>query len=196
MPPYDVRRPSAAGAPGVTAAYPRLMRGTGPPNPTGDRHWRGSARFATGCALAFAAMTLLLDWDAGTLTPPRALLWLTLSAALFAVLLPPSVTAGPGWLAVRGPLRRRAVRTDALVSVRQYGGVSSHLVLRDALGNRLELDSRVLVVNPLLWHELDTGVRRSVAHGTLREGTDILRQLGHEIDDETARSVLRASGIS
>ncbi|WP_030610043.1 hypothetical protein [Streptomyces fulvoviolaceus] len=172
------------------------MRGTGPPNPTGDRHWRGSARFATGCALTFAALTLLLDWDAGTLTPPRTLLWLALSAALFAVLLPPKVTAGPGWLAVRSPLRRRTIRTDALVAVRQYDGISSHLVLRDAFGDRLELDSRVLVANPLLWHEVDTGVRRSVALGTLRQGTDVLRRLGHEIDDETARSALRASGIS
>lgn len=166
------------GAPAVTATYRRLMQRTGPPNPTGDRHWRGSARFATGCALTFAALTLLLDWDAGTLTAPRALLWFTLSTALLAVLLPPSVTAGHGWLAVRGPVRRRTVRTDALVAVRRYDGISSHLVLRDTFGTRLELDSRVLVANPLLWHELDTGVRRSVAHGTLREGTDVLRRLG------------------
>ena len=38
-------------------------------------------------------MTTLVDWDAGTLTPARALLWLALSAALFGVLLPPRVTA-------------------------------------------------------------------------------------------------------
>ncbi|MGW3121907.1 hypothetical protein ACWDBW_33015 [Streptomyces sp. NPDC001107] len=172
------------------------MRRVGPPNPAGDRHWRGSARLAACCALVFCAMTMLVDWDAETLTPLRALLWLTLSAAVFAVLLPPRVTAGPGWLAVRGLGRRRAIRTDALVAVRQFSGASSHLVLRDADGHRLELDPRVLIADPLVWHELDTGMHRSLERGTLRQGTDVLRALGHRIDDETAQAVLRASGLS
>jgi hypothetical protein len=141
-------------------------------------------------------MTMLVDWDADTLTAPRALLWLVLSAAVFTVLLPPRVTAGPGWLAARGPLGRRTVRTDALIAVRQYSGASSHLVLRDAHGGRLELDPRVLMADPLLWHELDTGVRRSIERGTLRQGTEVLRRLGHRIDDETALAVLRESGLS
>lgn len=172
------------------------MRGSTPPAPAGDRHWRGSARFAVSCALTFCAMALSVDWDAGTLAPSRALLWLALSTALFTILLPHRVTAGPGWLAVRGPVRRRMIRTDALTGVRQYDGVTSHLVLRDVYGHRLELDPRVLAANPVLWHELDTGVRRSLERGTLREGTDILERLGHQIDDTTAQAVLRASGIS
>ncbi|MFF4253450.1 hypothetical protein ACFY1L_19805 [Streptomyces sp. NPDC001663] len=172
------------------------MRGSRPTDRVGDRHWSGGVRLAACCALVFCAMTMLVDWDAETLTPARALLWLTLSAAVFTVLLPPRVTAGPGWLAVSGPLRRRVVRTDALVCVRQFSGASSHLVLRDAEGNRLELDPRVLVADPLLWHELDTGVRRSVERSTLRQGTDVLSRLGHRIDDETARAVLRESGIT
>ena len=172
------------------------MRPSARPSPADDRHWRGSARLATGCALTFAVMAVLVDWDADTLTPPRALLWLALSTAVLTVLLPHRVSAGPGWLAVRGPVRRRRVRTDALVVVGQYGDVATRLVLRDAFGNRLELDPRVLVANPLIWHELDTGVRRSLERGTLRQGTDVLRQLGRLIDDETALSVLRASGIS
>ncbi|MEW2396163.1 hypothetical protein [Streptomyces sp. NPDC046862] len=172
------------------------MRPSGPPSPAGDRHWRGSARLAVACALVFCALTFLVDWDAGTLTAPRALLWLALSAAVLAVLLPQRVTAGHGWLLVRGPLRRRAVRTDALVSVRQYDGVTAHLVLRDVHGHRLELDPRVLAANPLLWHELDTGVRRSLEQGTLIQGTDVLHRLGEQIDGETAREVLRASGLS
>jgi hypothetical protein len=88
------------------------------------------------------------------------------------------------------------VRTDALIAVRQYSGASSHLVLRDAHGGRLELDPRVLMADPLLWHELDTGVRRSIERGTLRQGTEVLRRLGHRIDDETALAVLRESGLS
>ncbi|MEU1515001.1 hypothetical protein ABZ490_23115 [Streptomyces sp. NPDC005811] len=172
------------------------MRRSGPRDPADDRHWSGSARFAMGCALVFCAMTMVVDWDAGSLTPVRALLWAALSTAMCAVLLPPRVSAGPGWLAVRTPWRRRMVRTDALVAVRQYDGASAHLVLRDTQGNRLELDPRVLAANPLIWHELDTGVRHSVERGTLRQGAEVLERLGHRIDDETAEAVLRLSGLS
>ncbi|MGW7406601.1 hypothetical protein ACWGI9_23220 [Streptomyces sp. NPDC054833] len=172
------------------------MQRSGPAGSAGDRHWRGSARLAVSCALAFCAMSILVDWDAGSLTPLRALLWVTLSAAVCAVLLPPRVTAGPGWLAVRAPWRRRVIHTDALTAVRQYDGVSSHLVLRDVHGHSLELDPRTLAANPLLWHELDTGVRRSLEGGTLRLGADVMARLGQHIDDETLQAVLRASGLS
>ncbi|MEU4084987.1 hypothetical protein [Streptomyces aureus] len=171
------------------------MERSGTVGSAGDRNWSGGARLAVTCAVLFCAMALLVDWDAGSLTSLRALLWLTVSAAVGIVLLPPRVSAGPGWLAVRTPWRRRFVRTDALTSVRQYDGVSSHLVLRDVNGHRLELDPRVLTANPLIWHELDTGVRRSVECGTLRQGAELLDRLGHRIDDETARAVLRASGL-
>ncbi|MCX4641627.1 MULTISPECIES: hypothetical protein [unclassified Streptomyces] len=171
------------------------MKRSGPRDTGDDRHWRGNARFALGCALVVCGMALLIDWDAGTLTTLRAGMWLTLTATVFAVLLPPRITAGDGWLAVHGLARRRRVRTDALVSVRQYGGVTAHLVLRDAYGHWLELDPRVLVANPLLWHELDTGAHRSRERGTLRHGSDVLRQLSEQIDDRTAREVLSASGL-
>ncbi|MGW4562735.1 hypothetical protein ACWEN3_10105 [Streptomyces sp. NPDC004561] len=45
-----------------------------------------------------------------------------------------------------------------------------------------------------LWHELGTGVRRSLERGTLCHGAEVLERLGHHIDDETAQAVLRASG--
>jgi len=172
------------------------MRHNKPVVQAGDRHWRGSARLAVSCALLFCVMSLLVDLDAGTLNPLRALLWITMSAAVCVVLLPQRVSAGPGWLAVRTPWRRRLVHTDALAAVRQYEGVSSHLVLRDVHGHSLELDPRVLAANPLLWHELDTGVRRSLERGTLRHGADVLDRMGRRIDDETAQAVLRESGLS
>ncbi|MET7381315.1 hypothetical protein ABZT08_21240 [Streptomyces sp. NPDC005526] len=169
---------------------------SGPAALAGDRHWRGSARLAVSCSLLFCALSLLIDWDAGTLTPLRILLWVSLAAAVFAVMLPQRVSAGPGWLAVRALGRRRVIRTDMLTSVRQYDGVSSHLVLRDIEGHRLELDPRILTANPFLWHELDTGVRRSLDRGTLRQGADVLERLGHRIDDEILREVLKVSGLS
>ncbi|MEU6377426.1 hypothetical protein [Streptomyces sp. NPDC046909] len=172
------------------------MRPSAPNPPAGDRHWHSSARLATTCALTFATLTLTIDWDAGTLTTPRTFLWLTLSTAVFAVLLPPRVTAGKGWLTSQTLTATHRVRTDALVSIRQYGDVASRLILRDAMGNRLELDPRTLLANPLLWHELDTGARHSLEQGTLHEGKDVLRRLTHEIDDEAALAVLRTSGLS
>ncbi|WP_093904137.1 hypothetical protein [Streptomyces sp. cf386] len=172
------------------------MHGSRPrPAPTGDRHWPGGARFAMGCTLTFFGMALLVDWDGHTLTPARTLLWLAMTAVLFTILLPQRVTAGPGWLAVRGLVRRQQIRTDALVAVHLYGDLSAHLILRDTDGHRLELDPRTLIANPLLWHELDSGVQRSRERGTLQEGTDALERLRHQIDDATARAVLRASGI-
>ncbi|MER5599131.1 hypothetical protein [Streptomyces sp. NPDC002265] len=163
--------------------------------PDGDRRWHAGVRYAVGCALVMCGLSLLLDWGAGTLTPARALLWPALSAVLLLALLPQRVTAGRGWLAVRGPVRGHLVRTDALTDVRQCPGVSARLVLRDAFGHRVELDPRVLAANPLLWHDLDTGARRSLERGTLREGAEVLARLGREIDDETARAVLGRSGI-
>ncbi|MCX5424787.1 transposase [Streptomyces sp. NBC_00078] len=155
-----------------------------------------ATRLAVGCALVFCAMSVLVDWDAGSLTPLRTVLWVTLSAGLCAVLLPARVTAGSGWLAARAPWRRRVIHTDALTSVRQFDGISSHLVLQDVHGHRLELDPRILAANPLLWHELDTGVRRSLERGTLRLGADLMERLGQHIDAETVEAVLRASGLS
>ncbi|MER6627531.1 hypothetical protein ABT301_04695 [Streptomyces sp. NPDC000987] len=173
------------------------MRRSGPSSGTvGDRHWRGSARLAGSCALTFCGLSLLVDWGSGSLTPPRVLLWVSLSLAVAAVLLPQRVSAGPGWLAARTPWHRYVVRTDALAAVRQREGACSLLVLRDVYGHRLELDPRILAANPLLWHEFDTGVRRSLERGTLRAGADLLDRLGHRIDEESARAVFRASGLS
>jgi hypothetical protein len=161
----------------------------------GDRHWRGGARFALWCTLAFYGPAMLLDRAAGTLTLQRAGLWTLLAALILVVLLPPRVTAGEGWLAVQGLVRKRRVRTDALVEVRQHEGISAHLLLRDAGGRWVELDPRVLAANPLLWHAVDAGARRSRERGTLRSGTDVLQRLSERIDGAEAQAVFRASGL-
>ncbi|WP_406272756.1 hypothetical protein OH779_35685 [Actinacidiphila glaucinigra] len=161
----------------------------------GDRHWRADLRRALGCALAFLCLAVPLDAVAGTLTPRRAALWLVLAVIVLVLLHPDRVTAGDGWLAVRGPLRERRVRTDALTLVRQSPGVSRLLLLCDAHGRWLELDPRVLEANPHLWHRLEAGARRSRTAGTFSEGEEVLRRLGERIDGTTARAVLDASGI-
>jgi hypothetical protein len=161
----------------------------------GQRRWRADARGAGYIALAFAALTTLLDWGSGGLTIPRADLWSLLAILVFAVLRPPRVTADEGWLTVRGWFRGRRVRTDALVSIGQDGRIATRLVLRDAHGRSVALDPRVLLTDPLLWHELETGARRSLARGTLRHGEETLRRLAEHIDGETAHAVLKASGL-
>ncbi|MFF4948489.1 hypothetical protein ACWC2K_39385 [Streptomyces chattanoogensis] len=167
----------------------------GRPDTAVDRQWRAAARRALQYALTFVGLLMMLDEGEGGLTLPRAGLWAVLGIGVLAVFLPSRVTAGDGWLAVRGLVHKRRVRTDALVSVRRYDGIAAHLVLRDTHGQWLELDPRVLEANPLLCHLLDAGVRRSLASGTLRHGTQVVQELTDRIDGQEARAVLTASGL-
>ncbi|MGW1888993.1 hypothetical protein ACWCP6_01870 [Streptomyces sp. NPDC002004] len=160
-----------------------------------DRRWASDLRSALFCALALFALIVLIDRANGTLTPARTVLWAALSVLLYLVLHPPRVTAGRGWLEVRGVWRTRRVTTGLLTAVRHSEGVAQRLTLRDALGNRVELDPRVLVDNPLLWHRLETGARTARANGFLRTGEETLRRLGERIDTETTRALFEASDL-
>ncbi|MGP9018558.1 hypothetical protein ACT1U9_09105 [Streptomyces sp. BR1] len=170
-----------------------LVHGTGPV--AYDTGWAGEARSAGGCAAVLLGLLLLIDTGAGTLTVPRAALWLGLAALLLLVLWPARVSAGPGLLVSRALTRTRVVRTDRLVSVRWSDGVAQRLLLRDADGNRTEIDPQVLINNPPLWRLLDEGSRTSVARGTLCCGETALRQVSARIDRETARTVFKVSGL-
>jgi hypothetical protein len=175
----------------VRAASPLRRAGAA----AGDRHWAGHARCAVCCGAAFSATTALIDRCTSGLTPARAVLWLLLGLVAGAVMLPPRVTAGDGWLAVRGVLRERRVRTGALVSVRLSGTVAFQILLRDADGRRVEVEPRVLLANPVLWHALDRGIRASRAGGTLPPGPDHLAPLRERIDTDAAHEIFRASGL-
>ena len=113
-----------------------------------DRRWAKDLRSAVQCSAALLVLLLLIDRGTGSLTAVRGALWAGLALLLFLILFPPRVTAGEGWLASRGPLRERRVRTDLLVSVRCLDGVSQRLVLRDAFGHRVKINPQVLVNNP------------------------------------------------
>ncbi|WP_406332044.1 hypothetical protein [Streptomyces sp. NBC_00203] len=160
-----------------------------------DRLWARDVRSAIRCAGVLLALLLLIDRAAGTLTDPRALLWVTLAVVLFLVLCPARVAAGEGWLTSRGLLRVRRVRTDHLVSVRCLDGVGRRLVLRDTFGARVEIDPRVLVSNPPLWHRLDEDARVSALRGSLLCGATALRRVSDRIDRETAQTVFKVSGL-
>ncbi|QXE39571.1 hypothetical protein KQY30_33965 [Streptomyces sp. GMY02] len=140
-------------------------------------------------------LLLAVDTSAGTISGPRGALWATLAVLLFVVLWPAKVTAGPGRLSSRGLLVERRVRTDRLTSVHWSDGVSQRLVLRDENGGRVEIDARVLVANPELWHLLDTDARAATAAGTLSHGVMALRQLSERVDRETALTVFKVSGV-
>ncbi|WP_225827910.1 hypothetical protein [Streptomyces naphthomycinicus] len=179
----DTRRRTAGSSPSGT--------GTG----THDRSWQRDVRSSVRCAGALLGLLLAADGAAGSLTWWHGALWLVLALLLLLILFPARVSAGPGWLATRRLLRTRRVRTDLLVAVRPVDGVSQRLVLRDALGNRVEIDPEVLIRNPDLWYRLDEGARRSEATGTLLSGTTALHRLARRLDSETARGVFRASGL-
>lgn len=160
-----------------------------------DRRWAGDARWAVTGALAFLTLTTLADRIAGTLTWWRFALWTALAAMLLYMLLPPRVTAGRGWLAVRGLWGERLIRTDALVSVECSGRIAEYLVLRDAYGEWASIDLRTITGSPLLWHRLDADARRAAELGWLPEGNSALRELSDRIDATAAQAVFRASQL-
>ncbi|MFG2550079.1 hypothetical protein [Streptomyces sp. NPDC048581] len=161
-----------------------------------DRRWAADLRGTVVCAGSLLGLLLLVDAAAGTFTSARAALWSGLALVLFLVLFPPRVTAGEGWLAVRGVLRARRVRTDRLVAAHIAGTASRRLVLLDACGSRVELDPEVLVANPPLWHRLDTDIRVAATRGHLCEHPAALRDLSERIDRETAWTVFKISGLT
>lgn len=160
-----------------------------------DEHWSGERRTAALAAGLFLVSLAVLDLLGERLAPTRCALWTGLALLVFAILVPPRVSAVPGRLSSRGLLTTREVRTDALVSVRWADGVAQRLVLRDGAGRRLELDPGVLVRNPALWHRVDADVRTAVRAGTLLCGVTAMRQLAERVDRESARDVFRASGL-
>lgn len=145
--------------------------------------------------MALLAMLMLLDGGAGRLTVARGAAWTVLAVLLFVVLVPPRVSAGDGWLATRGMLRERRVRTDRLAAVCLSDGVAQRLVLRDIAGGRVEIDPRVLIADPRLWRWVDAGIRTSLGRGTLLCGAPALRRLAERIDGETALAVFKVSGL-
>lgn len=175
---------------GVTAARPHGRDGV-----ARDRRWSADLHHSARCGCALLGMLLLVDGSAGTLTWWRGVLWAALALLLFLALLPARVSAGDGWLASRRLLRTREVRTDLLVAARPLEGVARRLVLRDALGARVEIDPEVLLRNPGLWYHVAEGIRVSEASGTLRCGTTALHRLAERIDRETALAVFRASDL-
>jgi hypothetical protein len=168
----------------------------GPPaEAANDRQWAQELMSSVRCAAVLLALLLVVDWGTGRLALWRTALWLALAGLLFGVLCPARVTAGEGWLSSRRLLRRRRVRTDALVSVRCLDGISQRLLLRDAFGGRVELDPEVLVANPRLWYRLEEDARKSAADGMLLCGGTALRLISQRVDRETARAVFKASGL-
>lgn len=148
----------------------------------GDSGWPGRLRFAAGCSAAFFAAPLLIDAGTGQLRWWRALTWGALGLAAFAILLPPRVTAGAGWVRVRGLFRERQVHTDRLIGVGWHRSTAPQLLLRDAHGGWLELDPQVLEANPILWHLIESGARRSAQHRDLRQGAEVLGEMSRRVD--------------
>ncbi|WP_344405278.1 hypothetical protein [Streptomyces longisporus] len=160
-----------------------------------DRRWAGDLISAIRCAVVLLGLLLLIDWSADTLSLGRCALWSALAVLLFLLLCPDRIRAGEGWLTSRRLLRTRRIRTDRLVSVRSPDGIARRLVLRDALGERVELDLQVLLDNPDLWYRLHEDARRSLALGTLLCGPAALERISERVERETAATVFRVSDL-
>ncbi|MEU8778707.1 hypothetical protein [Streptomyces sp. NPDC048606] len=184
---------------GRRITHPSTRAVTGATGPFGDiardAEWAGERRSAVGAAVLLFAALVGLDAAAGRLDPAGGALWAGLAVLVLVILLPPRVSTGPGVLSSRGLFTEHAVRTDALVSVRWSDGVSQRMVLRDADGNRVEIDPKVLVRNPAMWHHLDADAQTSIRRGTLLCGATAMRQLARRIDGETAHTVFKVSGL-
>ncbi|MGW7542339.1 hypothetical protein ACWGKQ_14645 [Streptomyces sp. NPDC054770] len=178
----------------------------GPPDPcaerpdasgdaTNDPEWAQELWGTVRCAGVLLALLVLVDCGSGRFTLWRAALWFALTGLLFVVLCPTRVSAGGNWLASRRLVREHRVRTDLLVSVRCLDGISQRILLRDALGGRVEIDPEVLVRNPQLWLHLDRGARKAAADGHLLCGATVLGRISRRVDHETAQAVFRASGL-
>ncbi|MGW5664001.1 hypothetical protein ACWEWG_28610 [Streptomyces sp. NPDC003758] len=81
------------------------------------------------------------------------------------------------------------------MSVRWLDGVSPRLLLRDALGGRVQIDPDVLVRNPWLWYRLDEGARKAAEDGLLLCGATALQRVSQRVARQTARAVFEASGL-
>ncbi|MFG2523502.1 hypothetical protein [Streptomyces sp. NPDC048527] len=160
-----------------------------------DRYWAREVRSAVLCGVLLFGVLVLLDWGLVRLTVVRAGWWAALAALLLIILTPPRVSAANGGLIACGLVTRQRVCAARLVTVRVSEGVTPRLILTDTSGARLVLDPRVLVANPLLWHQLDQGARRSAEQGTLQCGMPVLERLGRRIDDEVCRGILRNSSL-
>ena len=139
-----------------------------------------------------------LTVDAGThgLTLLRTAGFIAFASVLLVVLLPARVSAAPDLLIVKGLWTTRTVRLDRLSAVAwPAGGTSHRVILRDEEGGRAEVDLRVLSANPAIWLRIEAGARASLQRGTLSRDTGDLARLSRCIDRETARSVLKASGV-
>ncbi|MDJ1134382.1 hypothetical protein [Streptomyces iconiensis] len=163
-----------------------------------DPRWVTEVRWVGVGGAVVLGTLLAVDAGYGRLTWPRCALWAGLALLLCLVLLPPRITAGRGWIASRGVLVERRVRTDRLVAFHWdegSGGAVRRVILHDTAGTRLELDVGVLTATPALWLLLEEGAREALRNGTLTRGSAALTRLANRVEQETVRAVLMASGL-
>ncbi|MFD0140898.1 MULTISPECIES: hypothetical protein [unclassified Streptomyces] len=160
-----------------------------------DSEWAGEARAAVGCAGLLLTLSLTVDAGDDGLTLSSALMWITLSVALFVILLPARVVAAPARVTVQSLWSRMSVRTDRLAAVRWPDGIEQRVVLTDTDGGRAQVELRVLLANPALWLLLEADARSSYENGALREGARDLDRLTRRVERDTAHAVFTISGL-
>ncbi|MFF8827855.1 hypothetical protein [Streptomyces sp. NPDC015131] len=160
-----------------------------------DTGWPGEARAALVCSGLLLGAALTVGAGVHGLTPLGTVGCIALSAFLLGILLPARVSAAPGLLTVQGLWVTRTVRTDRLAAAVWPADTAGRLCLRDEDGGRAEIDLRVLLSNPALWLRLEADARAARERGTLDHGAADLARLALHVHTETARSVLKLSGL-
>ncbi|MFF0429112.1 hypothetical protein ACFYUJ_32595 [Streptomyces sp. NPDC004520] len=161
-----------------------------------DAGWPGEARAAVGCAALLLAVSLAVEVGMHNLTLLPTAGFIALSSALLVILLPARVAATPDLLFVQSLWATRTVRIDRLSAVVwPTEGTAHRVILSDTEGSRAEIDLRTLSADPALWLRLEAGARTSMKRGTLNGDTSDLARLSLHIHGETARSVLKVSGL-
>lgn len=151
----------------MTAPQPWAPPGLPPATGTARR----SRTFALQAALGTVVIGSVFAYLRGVRDDPGLLLTVGAIIGSTALLLGlktarKELSAGPGWLAVRGVLRRRWVRTDQLTKVTvSRSGRDWLVLLRDAERRRVGVLLSDLLMEPRLARRVAKDVRRAVAGG-------------------------------
>jgi hypothetical protein len=102
------------------------------------------------------------------------------------------VALGGPWLSVSRLGRAQRVDTGRLTGLSANPRVASSVVLTDEDGNSAEIDTRVLVRNPLIWQQVSQGVSHALRRGALElaEADSLLWQsVGREVAEADRRAL-------
>ena len=171
-----------------------------PASPITDRDRRRACRlahtFGAAAATAVALLLLIASWfhpgPVPVLIAAGSVAALAVGLAADLTARPPRVALGGAWLSVSRLGRAQRVDTGRLTGLSANPRVASSVVLTDEDDNSAEIDTRVLVRNPLIWQQVSQGVSHALRRGALElaEADSLLWQsVGREVAEADRRAL-------